>query len=129
MKALRQPADCPNAAQAFAQCQRLSELAERQSENLAEVRRGLCEAAGLATHEPNNLALATAVAVQIPPESDPATFYAYVEQENTPVRWLSQIQPLHYAALRADGRAKITGKTAAKPRPLVLCPGGGQITL
>ena len=103
VKALRQPADCPNAAQALAQCERLPELAERQSVNLAEVQRGLREAAGLATHEPNNLALATAVAVQIPPESDPATFYAYVEQENTPVRWLSQIQPLHYAALRADG--------------------------
>ena len=103
VKALRQPADCPNAAQALAQCERLPELAERQSENLAEVRRGLCEAAGLETHEPNNLALATAVAVQSPLECDPATFYAYVEQENTPVRWLSQIQPLHYAALRADG--------------------------
>ena len=67
------------------------------------LRRGLREAAGLATHEPNSLALATAVAVQIPPECDVATFYAYVEQENTPVRWLPQIQPLHYAALRADG--------------------------
>ena len=43
------------------------------------------------------------MAVQIPPECDVATFYAYVEQENTPVRWLPQIQPLHYAALRADG--------------------------
>ncbi|MCY4020140.1 MAG: hypothetical protein OXG39_12105 [Chloroflexi bacterium] len=103
VKALRQPADCPNAAQAFAQCERLPELAERQSANLAEARRGLREAAGLATHEPNSLALATAVAVQIPLECDVATFYAYVEQENTPVRWLPQIQPLHYAALRADG--------------------------
>ena len=103
VKALRQPADCPDAAQAYAQAERLSELAGRQSANLAEARRGLCEAAGLATHEPSNLALATAVAVQLPPECDPATFYAYVEQENTPVRWLPQIQPLHYAALRADG--------------------------
>ena len=103
VKALRQPADCPNAAQALAQCERLPELAERQSANLAEARRGLREAAGLATHEPNRLALATAVAVQIPPECDVPTFYAYVEQENTPVRWLPQIQPLHYAALRADG--------------------------
>ncbi len=103
VKALRRPADCPNAAQALAQCERLPELAERQSANLAEARRGLREAAGLATHEPNSLALATAVAVQIPPECDVATFYAYVEQENTPVRWLPQIQPLHYAALRADG--------------------------
>ena len=103
VKALRQPADFPNAAQALAQCERLPELAERQCANLAEARRGLHEAAGLATHEPNRLALATAVAVQIPPECDVPTFYAYVEQENTPVRWLPQIQPLHYAALRADG--------------------------
>ena len=103
VRALRQPADCPNAAQALAQCERLPELAEHQSANLAEVRRGLREAAGLETHESNKLALATAVAVQIPPESDVATFYAYVEQENTPVRWLPQIQPLHYAALGSDG--------------------------
>ncbi len=103
VKALRQPADCPDAAQALAQRERLPELAERQSANLEEVRRGLCEAAGLATHEPNSLALATAVAVQTPLECDAATFLAYVEQENTPVRWLPQIQPMHYAALRADG--------------------------
>ena len=103
VRALRQPADCPNAAQALAQCERLPELAERQSANLAEMRRGLREAAGLETHAPNKLALATAVAVQIPPESDVATFYAYVEQENTPVRWLPQLQPLHYAALGSDG--------------------------
>ena len=103
VKALRQPADCPNASLALAQCERLPELADRQLANLAEAQRGLHEAAGLATHEPSSLALATAVAVQIPPECDVATFYAYVEQENTPVRWLPQIQPLHYAALRADG--------------------------
>ncbi len=103
VKALRQPEDCPDAARALAQSERLPELARRQKVNLAEARRGLCEAAGLATHAPSSLALATAVAVQIPLECDPATFYAYVEQENTPVRWLTQIQPLHYAALRADG--------------------------
>ena len=103
VKALRQAADYPNAAQALAQAERLPELARRQSANLAEARRGLCEAAGLRTHAPSRLALATAVAVQIPLECDPATFYAYVEQENTPVRWLTQIQPVHYAALRADG--------------------------
>lgn len=103
VKALRQLSDCPNAAQALAQCERLPKLAEQQSANLAEVRRGLLEAAGLVTHEPSKIALATAVSVQIPLESDVATFYAYVEQENTPVSWLPQIQPLHYAALRADG--------------------------
>ena len=112
VKALRQPADCPDAALALAQSDRLPELAQRQSANLAETRRGLCEAAGLRTHAPSNLALATAVAVQIPPECDPATFYAYVEQENTPVRWLPQIQPLHYAALRADGAPNHRGTAA-----------------
>ena len=112
VNALRQAADCPNAAQALAQCERLPELAARQSANLAEARRGLREAAGLAMHEPNKLALATAVAVQIPPECDVATFYAYVEQENTPVRWLPQIQPLHYAALRADGAPDHRGTAA-----------------
>ncbi len=89
VKALRQPADCPNAAAAFAQCERLPELAERQLANLAGMRRGLHEAAGLETPEPSSLALATAVAVQVPLECDVATFYAYVEQENTPVRWRS----------------------------------------
>lgn len=103
VKALRQLQDTPDAAQALAQCERLPGLAERQCANVAEVGRGLREAAGLVIHEPNRLALATGVAVQIPPESDIATFYAYVEQENTPVRWLPQIQPLHYAAIRADG--------------------------
>ncbi len=127
VKALRQPADCPDAAQALAQCERLPELAARQSANLAEARRGLCEAAGLATPEPSSLALATAVAVQIPPECDVATFYAYVEQENTPVRWLPQIQPLHYAALRADGAPDHRG-TAANLARWLYVPVGPEYT-
>jgi len=127
VKALRKPADCPNAAQALAQCERLPELAARQSANLAEARRGLHEAAGLATHEPNTLALATAVAVQIPLECDVATFYAYVEQENTPVRWLPQIQPLHYAALRADGAPDHRG-TAANLARWLYVPVGPEYT-
>ena len=128
VKALRQPADWPDAAQALAQCERLPELAERQSANLAEARRGLLEAAGLATQEPNRLALATAVAVQIPPESDAATFYAYVEQENTPVRWLPRVQPLHYAALRADGAPGHRG-TAANLARWLYVPVGPDYTL
>ena len=127
VRALRQPSDGPNTTQALAQCERLPELAERQSENLAEVRRGLCEAAGLETHEPNQLALATGVAVQIPRESDVATFYAYVEQENTPVRSLPQIQPLHYAALRSDG-APEHRETAANLARWLCVPVGPDYT-
>ena len=127
VKALRQAADCPNAALALAQCERLPGLAERQSANLAETRRGLHEAAGLATHEPNSQALATAVAVQIPLECDAATFYAYVEQENTPVRWLPQIQPMHYAALRAEG-APDHRETAANLARWLYVPVGPDYT-
>ena len=128
VRALRQPADCPNSAQALAQCERLPELAERQGANLTEVRRGLREAAGLVTYEPNSLALATGVAVQIPLESDIATFFAYVEQENTPVRWLPQIQPLHYAALGADGAADHRG-TATNLARWLSVPVGPEYTL
>ncbi|MCY4063069.1 MAG: hypothetical protein OXG53_11925 [Chloroflexi bacterium] len=128
VKALRQPADCPDAAKAIAQCERLPELAERQNANLDVVRRGLREAAGLATQETNSLALATAVAVQIPRECDVATFYAYVEQENTPVRWLPRIQPLHYAALRADG-APDHRRTAANLARWLYAPVGPDYTV
>lgn len=44
-KALRKPADVPNAAQALAQCERLPALARAQGDNVAEVWRGLNEAA------------------------------------------------------------------------------------
>jgi hypothetical protein len=127
VKALRGAKDCPNAALALAQCQRLPELAARQAERLAEVRRGLHEAAGLVLFAPNVQALAHGVAVQIPPESDPATFYAYVEQENTPVRWLPLLQPLHYAALRADG-APQHRQTAANLARWLYVPVGPDYT-
>lgn len=127
VRTLRQPQDTPDAAQALAQCERLPGLAERQCANVVEVGRGLREAAGLVIHEPNGLALATGVAVQIPPESDVATFYAYVEQENTPVRWLPQIQPVHYAALRADG-APDHRRTAANLARWLYVPVGPDYT-
>lgn len=127
VKTLRQPQETPDAAQALAQCERLPALAERQSEHLNEVGRGLREAAGLVIHEPSSLALATGVAVQIPPESDVATFYTYVEQENTPVRWLPQIRPLHYAALRADG-APAHRQTAANLARWLHVPVGPDYT-
>lgn len=127
VKAVRQPQDLPDAAQALAQCERLPQLAARQCANLIETECGLREAAGLVTLKPNSLALATGVAVQIPPESDVATFYAYVEQENTPVRWLPQVQPLHYAALRADG-APDHRRTAANLARWLYVPVGPDYT-
>jgi hypothetical protein len=50
-------------------------------------------------------ALAHGVAVRVPDECDPATFYSYVRGENTPVRSLPEVRPVHYAAVRDLGPA------------------------
>jgi len=81
------------------QCWRLGALSRQQHQALAEAHGGLREASGLpvADLQPS-LALAGGIGVQVPPECDPATFYAYVRAENTPVRWLPELRPRHYAA-------------------------------
>lgn len=92
------PEDAPDPAYALA----------RQLAVLAEVRCGLTEAAGLELAPEPSLQLAHGVAVRIPDEVDPATFFAYVAMENTPVRWLPLIRPPHHVALtrsHAEGRA------------------------
>jgi hypothetical protein len=60
--------------------------------------------------------------VRLPAEADPATFYAYVVSERTPVGWLPLARPLHPVALaspaeRAPG-AKLghSGALAASAR-------------
>jgi hypothetical protein len=108
------PEDAPDPARALAQLRRLAGsagapgLAARQRAVLAEVRRGLAEAAGLELAPEPPLGLAHGVAVRVPDEVDPATFFAYVAMENTPVRWLPLVRPPHHAALargRREGRA------------------------
>jgi hypothetical protein len=103
------PEDRPDAARAYAQLQRLlgarerPGLAPRQLAALDEARRGITEAAGMRVLEPAHGALAHHIAVRIPDEIDPATFFAYVQAERTPVRWLATTRPIHYAALRDAG--------------------------
>nr|MBA2450067.1 hypothetical protein [Chloroflexota bacterium] len=104
--------DCPDSARALAQCRRLvgdqdqPGLAVRQQHRLAETWRGLAEAAGLPLLPLDGAsALAQHVAVRIPDEADVSTFYAYVAAENTPVRWLPLLRPLHHAAIGAIGVA------------------------
>jgi hypothetical protein len=107
VRARLQPTDQPDFARAGAQQQRLCApggLAARQWEALHEAWRGLQEAAGLPLLPLTFAgALPHALAVQIPPELEPATFYAYVHAENTPITRLSDHYPIHYAALRGDG--------------------------
>ncbi|NOK57897.1 MAG: hypothetical protein GFH27_549287n201 [Chloroflexi bacterium AL-W] len=96
--------DQPNSALALAQCERLlgtDGLAVRQQEKLHQVWVGLHEAAGLPLLPlPSGGALPHGVAVGIPDSCEVSTFYAYVQGEQTPVRWLPEVRPLHYAALR-----------------------------
>lgn len=118
----------PDPAQAEAQCLRLGTLAHAQKTNLAETWRGIQEAVGLPMLPLNESgALPYGVAVQIPAEMDVATFYAYVTAENTPIRWLPHLQPVHYAAFR-QGNNTIAQETAENLSRWLLVPVGPSYT-
>lgn len=126
--ALAGPADRPDPALALAQLQRLTApggLAERQQAALAAVRQGLTQAAGLPLLAPTPGALAQQIAVRVPEPCDAATFYAYVLGEQTPVRWLPALRPLHYAAIRADGAPHSAATGAHLARTLLVPVGPG----
>jgi hypothetical protein len=90
-------------------------VAQRQQAVLAETWRGLHEAAGLPLIPlTSDGVLAHHVAVRIPDECDVATFYAYVRAERTPARWLPEVRPIHYAALRMPGRCAVTASHLAR---------------
>jgi hypothetical protein len=125
--------DLPDWASALAQCRRLAGdgarpgLADRQRQALDETRHGLEAAAGLPLLPPgSSAALARHVAVRIPDESDASTFYAYVRGENTPVRWLPEVRPLHPAALYEAGGDPLG--TAANLARWLLVPVGPDYT-
>jgi hypothetical protein len=110
VEALCGPQDLLDPMAALAQLQRLAGrdgLAARQQANLAAVRDGLQAAAGLPLVEALPGGLAQHIAVRVPEPCDAATFYAYVLGEQTPVRWLPALRPLHYAALRRDGASDV----------------------
>jgi hypothetical protein len=101
--------DQPNPALVAAQYHRLvgnkmeNGLVACQQAALLEVAQGLHKAAGLPVLDvAAEGALAHGVAVRVPDECDPLTFYAYAKGEQTPVQWLPELRPVHYAALR-DG--------------------------
>ena len=126
------PDDQPDPALALAQYHRLVGdghelgLAVRQRDALAATHRGLREAAGLPLLPLDGAdALSQHVAVRIPDESDVSTFYAYVRGENTPVRWLPEVRPLHHAALRAWGPAACADTAARLARWLLVPVGPG----
>ncbi len=93
----------PNLGRAAAQAARLPSIAQAQRDKLCEVYAALQESTAMPMLPVSDVALGHGVFVRIPPEADPATFYAYVKEENTPVRWLPEVQPLHYAAVRPGG--------------------------
>lgn len=104
------PSGGPDPAAAVAQWQRWfgepkTGLAGRQAANAAALSRGLREAAGLRLlPSATGAALRHGIALEIPAEVHPATFFAYVARENTPVRWLAMERPVHHAALRGADR-------------------------
>ncbi len=95
-----------DATRALAQFRWWESVVGRQQMVLNQVQTGLKEAAGLSLLSAMPGGLAHGVLVHIPDDIDVATFYAYVKAENTPVCWLPEVRPLHYAAAA-------TGQTTA----------------
>lgn len=99
---LTRPADRPAGGAALRQLARLADqLVVAQTEVLGETLRGLIQAAGLPVKRLVGAGgLPPGIAVQIPEEGDPAAFLAYVRGERTPMQWVAELRPMHYAALR-----------------------------
>ncbi len=130
LESLARPEDRPDAALALAQLGRLAGpegLAARQRVALAAARQGLEQATGLPLLEAAPGVLAQQIAVRVPEPCDAATFYAYVLGEQTPVRWLPALRPLHYAAIRTDG-APAALATAGHLARVLLVPVGPDYT-
>ena len=130
LAALARAEDLPDAALAMAQFDRLAEpagLAARQVAALVATRQGLQQAAGLPLLAATPGVLAQQIAVQVPEPCDAATFYAYVLGEQTPVRWLPSLRPLHYAAARVGGAPAATA-TAGHLTRVLLVPVGPDYT-
>lgn len=84
---------------AFVQQQRLVTVIDQQKVAVRRLCQGINEAAGVALKPFERLAaLPHGVLVEIPAEAEPTLFYWFARGENTPVRWLPELRPLHYAA-------------------------------
>ena len=104
---------------AFVQQQRLATVIDQQKAAVRRLWQGIDEAAGVVLQPYERLtALPHGVLVEIPAETEPAMFYWFARGENTPVRWLPELRPLHYAA------APTCPATAARLARWLLIPCG-----
>jgi hypothetical protein len=93
--------EAPDPLRAMAQAERLMDLAALQDRALDSVAHALEQAAGLPMlAHAESAGLPHGIALRVPNEVDAATFYAYVLAEQTPIVWLSALQPVHHLALR-----------------------------
>jgi len=97
---------------ALVQHHRLATMIDQQKATVRQLWQGLHEAAGLPLLPVESAyALPPGVWVQIPAEAEPTNFYWFAQGENTPVRWLPEVRPLHYAAV---GMARATATNLAR---------------
>jgi hypothetical protein len=116
---------------ALCQLERWRELSTVQRSVLERTWTGLREAAGLVVPVGAALfagcSLSGAVPVQVPEEIDPATFYAYVLREGTPVSWLTLARPVHFGVVRVSG-AVAARQAAERLARWMLIPAGPRDT-
>lgn len=116
-------ADAPDWKRAAWQLERLRHHLPRRQTHLAGLHHALAAAAGLPLLSVADApAMAYGVAIRIPAECAPATFYHYACGENTPVSWLPFVRPLHPMAVAASHGNALA--TAAQLERWMLVPLG-----
>lgn len=89
--------------QAGEQLPRWAEIVSTQESALTFVWTGIQEAAGLPLLPlSGGKALAHGVAVRVPDEGSPSRFWSYASRENTPIQWMPELRPIHYAVSATD---------------------------
>ncbi len=123
---LLQTDDTPDLNRVLAQCRRLSGpdgVAARQLARVAAAREGLECAAGLPMAT-STAALPFGLIIRIPDEADVATFISYVRNENVPLAWLPELQPMFYVSYQATQDPARTRRTAENLARWIVVPIG-----
>lgn len=124
--------DLPDLDKALAQCQRLGGpdgLGTRQRERLAAGIDGLIHSGSIPQAEvAMSPGLAFGIAVRIPDEADVPTFISYVRNENTPLDWFPEVQPIFFVTNQLTRDQELTRQSATNLSRWVFSPIGPFFT-
>lgn len=124
--------DQPDAGKVLAQCERVSGpegIGARQRERLAAGFEGLEASGGLPQADlGTSPALAFGLTIRIPDEADVPTFVSYVRNENTPLDWFPELQPIFFVTNQLTSDLDLTRASASNLSRWTFSPIGPDFT-